>query len=268
MTIKEKDGWTIDDWIKKLKQQAEDSSEYRHNLYEKVALESKKKILDVGCGTGAVTLDIALLTTGEVVGVDIDKEKLQEAERVLSQIPNITLMESDVLDLPFDDGTFDLVVFNIVLMYIKDQQRAVNEMARVTEKGGHVLATLEPDYATRIDYPEAPFMPMVLRNLEELGADLETGRKLKYLFNIAGLKTTIGMETESNYIIMDDETALNCFLSDFWNLQKLLDREGWSQQQIDRYKEEEIERLKNGQSFHFTPCFYAIGMKVEHANLG
>ena len=85
--------WTTSDWIKKLKQQAEDSREYRHKLYKKVKLSEKKNILDVGCGTGAVTLDIAESTEGEVIGIDIDSDKLKEAERVLFNVSNIKLME-------------------------------------------------------------------------------------------------------------------------------------------------------------------------------
>ena len=48
MPDEKQDEWTCEDWIKKLKYQAEDSREYRHKLYEKVDLKNKKKILDVG----------------------------------------------------------------------------------------------------------------------------------------------------------------------------------------------------------------------------
>ena len=44
-----------------------------------------KKILDVGCGTGAVTRDIARLTKGKVLGIDIDKKKLKHAEKLLKK---------------------------------------------------------------------------------------------------------------------------------------------------------------------------------------
>ena len=80
MSDTENDYWNIEDWIKKLKQQAEDSREYRYALYNKVDLRNKKEILDVGCGTGAVTMDIAQSTKGNVTGIDIDLEKLDEAK--------------------------------------------------------------------------------------------------------------------------------------------------------------------------------------------
>jgi ubiquinone/menaquinone biosynthesis C-methylase UbiE len=263
MPAAKKDDWTTEDWIKKLKHQAEDSREYRHKLYEKVGLENKSKILDVGCGTGAVTLDIAEMTKGHVTGIDIDKEKLKEAERVLADISNIKLMEADVLDLPFEDETFDLVIFNIVLMHVKEQQKAVNEMVRVTQKGGHVLGSLEPDYASRIEYPEDPASSLVLQSLEEKGADLYIGRKLKILFNTAGLKTEFGIDTESGFVfVKDDCKYLEFFQKDFWLLEKLFKKNNWSDEQVEKYKQDMIKKMEKGLIFQFTPCFYAIGKKV------
>jgi len=267
MSSVKKDDWTTEDWVKKLKQQADESKEYRRRLYEKVDLKNKRRILDVGCGTGAVTMDIALLTKSEVIGIDIDGEKLQRAERLLSDINNAKVMKANVLDLPFEDETFDLVTFNIVLVYIKDQQKAVNEMARVTRKNGVVLATLEPDYAGRIDYPENPATLLILKNMEEIGADLYTGRKLKYLFSKAGLKTEFGIDTESDYILLKgDKKRLDMFLNQFWVLEKLFQKNGWTKEQIKKYKTEEIKRIENGLSFSFTPCFYAIAVSPNPLN--
>ena len=74
----EEEPLTTEDWIKKLSRQADENRLYRYKLYKQVDLEKKDRILDVGCGTGAVTLDIARLTKGEVVGIDIDVDKLME----------------------------------------------------------------------------------------------------------------------------------------------------------------------------------------------
>ncbi len=263
MSDNEKNYWNIEDWIKKLKQQAEDSREYRHALYEKVELKNKKDILDVGCGTGAVTLDIAQSTNGHVVGIDIDSEKFEEARRALSKIRNIKLMQADVLDLPFEDETFDLVVFNVVLIYIKDQQKALNEMARVTKKGGIVMATLEPDYASYISYPEDPIAPLVTKNMEYLGADIFTGRKLKFLFSSAGLKTEMGIETAGDLIIMkDDIKILKMFKKQFWVYEKIFKKFDWTEEEIEQYRKENVKMKKTGTHFAFMPSFYAIGKKT------
>jgi ubiquinone/menaquinone biosynthesis C-methylase UbiE len=172
-------------------------------------------------------------------------------------------MKADVLDLPFENDTFDLVIFNIVLMYIKDQQKAVNEMARVTRKGGYVMATMEPDYASYISYPEDVIGSLVVKNMELMGADVEAGRKLKFLFRSAGLKTEMGLETAGDLIIMkDDEKLLDNFYKAYWVLEKVLRRFEWTEKEIEEYRDKMEKRWKEGIQFAFMPSFYAIGTKL------
>ena len=264
MSKNERPEWSTNDWIKKLKQQGEDSSTYRHKLYKKVGLENKRKILDVGCGTGAVTFDIAFSTKGKVTGIDNDPEKLQEAEKTLAKIPNIKLMKADVLELPFNDETFDLVVFNIVMMHVKpkNQPRAMAEMVRVTKKGGYVLGSCEPDYGGRIEYPEDDLTQLIFDNIKEVAADYSSGRKLKVLFNEAGLETEVGIDTEDDFVfIKDDNLRLERFKQDFWLIEKLFRKVGWTKEQMEEFKAQKMEKITNGLSFLFMPCFYAIGKK-------
>jgi ubiquinone/menaquinone biosynthesis C-methylase UbiE len=262
MSTSKEDEWNTEDWKRKLRQQAEETREYRYKIYERADLKTKKKILDVGCGTGAITADLASLTSSEVIGLDIDPEKLKQAEILLSDLPNVTLMEGDVLNLPFEDETFDLVVFNILLMYIKDKQKAVDEMTRVVKKGGIVLATLEPDYAGIIEYPENPTTPLLIKQMEELGADLYAGRKLKFLFNTAGLKTVVKMDIDADFILPEDDDKILKLLEDeFWMFEKLLQKNGWTTEEIEKFRIEETEIIRNGLSFSLMPMFYAIGRK-------
>ncbi len=254
--------WTTADWVRKLKQQARDSREYRYRLYERVDLKGAGEVLDVGCGTGAITSDIVEFSSGQVVGVDNDPEKLGEAERAFGHLDRVSFQLADAQDLPFADGTFDLVVCNLLLIYVPDQQRAVDEMARVTRRGGFVLASCEPDYAGEIAHPEDPFRPVLFADLEARGADMETGRKLKWLFTSAGLETVVNMDTTSGFTYMqDDARRLEMFLEQFWVLEKAFLRAGWSREDIERYRVEHEELMRKGLSFSFTPIFYAIGRR-------
>lgn len=253
---------TIEEWVKFLKDQADHTKKERHALYKKVELKTKKNILDIGCGTGAIITDIASLTTGHITGIDIDGKRLEQAKTVTSPISHITLVEADALYLPFKDETFDLVVFSVVLMYLKDKQRAVTEMARVTKKNGTVLATMEPDHAGTLRYPENELYPLFLKDLEEMGADLCTGRKLRYLFGKAGLKTEIGISTHDfDSMNKGSNEQLKEFLNRFWVSEKLFCKNGWTAQQIEEYKQEQIKLIRNGLYFFFLPVFYAIGKK-------
>jgi len=257
--------WSTEDWARKLKEQAAETKEYRYKLYKKVALKNKKHVLDVGCGTGIITKDLVELTKGKVVGIDIDTKKLKIAKKILDDETNVKIMEVNALDLPFGDETFDLVVFNIVMIHInkKDQQKALNEMVRVTQKDGIVLATLEPDYQGIIDYPKDPAKPIFTRSLKDLGADQTTGRKLKTLFTKAGLKTVVGIDTKADFILSkNDEIRLKRFENNFWMIKRILKKNGWSANKIEQYRQKQTELIKSGLSFRFSPCYYAIGRKV------
>lgn len=258
----EEDLFTTEEWMKLLKEQADITREYRHSLYEKVDIKNKKNILDVGCGTGIITADIASLTDGCITGIDIDGKKLEQATPFVSD-PHITLVEGDALQLPFKDKTFDLVVSNVVLIHIKDQQKAVDEMVRVTCENGIVLATMEPDYAGILNYPESKASPVFRKDLEEIGVEMQTGRKLKYFFRKAGLETEIGLYTDYFEAAKEDsEKKVEEFLKHFGRSEELLARHGWTGEQIEEYKQEQLELIKNDLVFSFCPCFYAIGKKV------
>lgn len=251
---------TTNDFARKLKEQEEEYREYRHSLFEKVDVKSKKRILDIGCGTGVITADIASLTEGEIIGIDINSENLKYAQKTVADCA-VTLVNADTMTLPFKDNRFDLVVFSVVLIYVKDQQKALTEMARVTCKDGIVLATMEPDYAGAFFYPEDEMYPALLKKSEERSVDIHTGRKLRSLFSRAGLKTEIGMYTDIEKF--NDSTAeqLERFLSHFWYTEKSLLGIGWDTAQIKDYKQKHIELIEKNEGFGFMPALYAIGKK-------
>lgn len=257
--MSDKGEWTINDWIKNLKEQAEYYKEYRHNLYKKVSVKTKNHILDIGCGTGVITQDIAEFTDGHVTGIDIDFDKLHHAKAV-SNSQSVVLLQGDAANLPFKDNTFDLVVGTVVLMYIPDKQKAVNEMARVTKKNGIVLATMEPDYASSISYPEDGVLPLFLQTMKKLGADLKMGRKLRYLFGKANLKTEIGIHTW-NFDFINQGKEKEIFLKQFWLIEKTLIQHGWTKNRIQSYKQKRLQLIEDNLTFSFMPVYYAIGRK-------
>lgn len=255
-------GFSTEDWTRKLRDQARDSRAYRRKLYDRVGLGDCQRVLDVGCGTGAITVELAELAAGRVVGVDIDDSKLERAREAFGHVGNLEFRHGDAQDLPFPDGTFDLVTFTIVLVYVPDQERALREMARVTRPGGHVLATLEPDYASWIEYPPGEVVGRFLDQMRAMGGDLETGRKLKWLFSRAGLVTEVGMDTQDDYVYQArDARRLERFDQDRWVFKRLLTGAGRSEEEADRSIDEERARIEAGLSFNFMPAFFAIGRK-------
>ena len=115
--------------------------------------------LDIGCGEGRLSRDLAALRH-KVVGID-PSPKLIAAARELS--PELEFVEADAADLPFGDETVDLAVAFMSLMDVDDMQGAVRETARVLEPGGRfAVAVVHPfDSAHEVDrsHPESRLVP-------------------------------------------------------------------------------------------------------------
>jgi len=107
---------------------------------DKFILGDKISVLDVGCGTGVMSKYVAQKNiNGTVIGVDIDEKRVKENNEA-NTYSNLTFQAADAYKLPFADNTFDLCFCRFMLMHLCDPIRAIKEMARVTKKGGTVLA--------------------------------------------------------------------------------------------------------------------------------
>lgn len=103
------------------------------------------RVLDVGCGTGYFT---RLLAEGdariEAVGVDLEEAFVAYARKEARRAGlDIDFLVGDALELPFEDGTFDLVASHTFLTSVPDPDRALSEMKRVA-KPGALLASVTP----------------------------------------------------------------------------------------------------------------------------
>jgi len=99
-------------------------------------------ILDVGCGTGSLTLALARNPTfARIEGVDFSPIYVEHAKR-RSDDPRLTFRVADACALPFADGTFDCTASMLVLAFIPQVDQAVREMRRVTKAGGTVAAAM------------------------------------------------------------------------------------------------------------------------------
>ena len=98
-----------------------------------------KKALDAGCGGGRYTVALKKIGFGEVVGVDISKPGLKNCETRLAkkEISGISYKEGTVLDLPFEDESFDFVYSNGVLHHTSDLVKGIHELLRILKKGGN-----------------------------------------------------------------------------------------------------------------------------------
>lgn len=110
------------------------------------ALRPGDLVLDLGCGTGAVTAGAAIAVSpgGSCIGVDISVEMLTAAERLAraTGLSNVAFREGRAEALPARDGEFDAIIATLSLMYAIDRSAAAHECARVLRQGGRFVAAV------------------------------------------------------------------------------------------------------------------------------
>ncbi len=100
-------------------------------MLSELAFPAEGQLLDVGCGTGWFTRQLAALPNLQITGVDLDAESLAFAR---SHDPRSTYLPADALALPFADASFDYVQSIAALCFTADWRQAVSEIVRVTRK--------------------------------------------------------------------------------------------------------------------------------------
>jgi len=112
---------------------------------EAAEIRPESRVLDVGCGTGGYSIAIAATASAIVTGLD---ESERFVARAREQPGPVEFVVGDAERLPFRDGSFDRVLFSLVLHQVGDPEAAVREGARVLVRGGRVVVrTIAPEDA-------------------------------------------------------------------------------------------------------------------------
>jgi ubiquinone/menaquinone biosynthesis C-methylase UbiE len=158
-------------------------------------LQPGMNILDVGCGTGAITQRIARqVWPGRVVGLDEVSAELENAEREAATegLENLQFVLGDACKPDLTVADFDVITTHTVLMHLSDPVAALTRQRELVRPGGLVAALSEGDWGTVAAYPISYGLERAISVLLSLirlrGGDPEVGRKLPALFRAAGFK--------------------------------------------------------------------------------
>ena len=174
-------------------------------------------VLDVGCGTGAITKGIAEAVGpgGLVVGIDQDRGLLDRAQAHCDAYPNLRFEQADATRLDYD-GRFDVVTAARTLQWVAEAGAALERMARAARPGGQVLV-LDYNHVLNSWEPEPPaqfarFYALFLEWRASNGWDNEMASHCPRLFEQAGLEQIrsdaqddVAVRTDDDF---DEKTAI------------------------------------------------------------
>lgn len=169
-------------------------------------------VLDVGCGPGTITIDIAQrVAPGRVVGIDAAPDAIAAARAALdvADLGNVTLAVGDVFALHHDDDSFDVVHAHQVLQHLADPEAALREMGRVCRPGG-VVAARDAIYRGMSWYPSSAaldrWLEVYCAVAEANGGDPDAGSRLQAWAQAAGFEAVDASASAWCYAT-DDERA-------------------------------------------------------------
>lgn len=178
------------------------------------------RILDIGCGPGSISLDLARIvgSTGEVVGIDFSSDAITHAREALAAADdaaelNATFATGDVYSLDENreliGNGFDVVHAHQVLQHVPDPVEALRAMGALCSPQG-IIAVRDADYSAMTWFPASEeledWRSTYIRTAQEAGGDPDAGRKLKSWALGAGLNIVGSMSSTWTYST-EEETS-------------------------------------------------------------
>jgi len=210
------------DLVARLERRAKAADEIaaRDAYLDLLAITAGERVLDVGCGSGAVTREIArrVGSRGVAVGLDPSPALLAVARQLAKEAgvgDRIEFREGDALRLPFPDGSFDAVVCVTVLSHVPRGETAIPEFVRVLRPGGRLgVFDLDTDM-TAFTHPDRVLTRRIVAAASDaMAVNGWLVRQLPLLFQQAGLADVrargffpIETETQTFYASMADRCA-------------------------------------------------------------
>jgi SAM-dependent methyltransferase len=175
-------------------------------------------LLDVGCGPGTLTVDLATrVAPGRILAVDTSTEVVEEARAHADErgVRNVDIVAGDFRDLDIRHGGFDVVHAHQVLQHLREPVGALRDMARLARPGG-LVAARDSDYGAMVWSPASEgidrWREVYMAVTERNGADANAGRHLLGWAQAAGLREIAYSTSTWTFATPDERT----WWSDLW----------------------------------------------------
>ena len=238
-------------WQARYHQQVGWTADLRRYALESTGLPKSARLLEVGCGYGALLENLREDGFSNLTGLDLDFPALRS-------LPDpTTALCVDGLRMPFPSACFDACLCHFYLLWADNPIHALQEMKRIARPGGWLFVLAEPDYSARVDQPPelAPLGELQTRALLRQGAHPFIGAHLAALFHTAGLANVecgqLSLSPWTGLFSADEEDEWQVLAADLRDLLSPAELSTW--QALDR------QARRAGTRRLHVPVHYAFG---------
>jgi len=248
--------------LERLKRQAAIGLDLERAIWKRLGLGAGMEVLDLACGPGIVSCELArLVAPGRVLGVDLS-EALLDGARAYQRaegVENVSFRQADVYALDLPEGAFDFVYARFLFQHLAEPPRALEQIRRVLKPGG-ILCAVDVDDEWLAVYPKleafAAFTAAAAAGQASRGGDRHVGHKLAGYFQDAGFSDArVGVEVVTSFQI-----GFRNFL-DLTTHFKLEQVPEEGREQAARELEEVYSLLENPQAWGAVGIFAATARK-------
>jgi len=165
------------------------------SIWKSAGLENDMKVLDLGCGPGYTSCELAKeVEKGSVLGIDVSGDLIAEAEKnkLRNKLRNISFIEGDAYEMQLPGNTFDFAYARLLFQHLEHPDTALNNISKALKPGGIACIVDIDDWWLKL-HPEPRCLKPLLEKtagIQKLkGGDRHVGRKLGGLLYDTGFKS-------------------------------------------------------------------------------
>ena len=164
---------------------------------KRCGLEGEQHVLELGCGPGYLSEQLALHTPHTITGLDYSAQFVARAqEQIAPKHSQLSFVQGSITEMPFEDNQFDFAYARLLFQHLPDPSAALSEVLRVLKPGGR-LCIMDVDDGWWYIQPSPPSVDALLALAAEgqsrSGGDRRISRRLPALFSDVGFEQ-VGME--------------------------------------------------------------------------
>ena len=191
--------------LRRLQLQASAAIDLEISMLTNKGLKKGDKILDLACGPGVITRQLAKNDpTASITGMDLNLELLEIArsEAKKNNINSIDFIHGDVYEPPLQDSQFDFIYARLLFQHLKDPKKALNAIYQLLKPGGRIcIFDIDDDWLSLHPEPNGfkAFTETVGEIQSRKGGNRKVGRQLGSLVESSGYKNvTVDVQTISS----------------------------------------------------------------------